>query len=116
MDALHNGLHQFAQALFDLTLWAAIIQFAGALIVTRSVVAATLVLLRTRDTVRARLTVAQGVLWVLSFTLAATLLAAVLVHTWMQILTFAVVVAFCVALKRVFAWEQSRLLAEPGDG
>jgi hypothetical protein len=111
MDALHSGLYQVARSLFDLTLWAAIIQFAGALIVTRSVVIATIVLLRTRDTARARLIVARGVLWVLSFTLAATLLSAALVHTWIQILTLAVVAAFRVALKRVFAWERSRLLA-----
>lgn len=117
MDQLPSGLqptlHHVAQALFDVTLWSALIQFAGALLIMRSVVLGTWLLLRTGDTGRVRLLVADGVLWVLSFTLAATLLNSVLVHTWLQILTFAVIVAFRFLLRRLFAWERARLLALP---
>lgn len=111
MAPLHDALHQVAAALFDLGLWAAIIQLAGAVVVGRSVVAATLILLHTGDTVRARLVVAQGVLWGLNLTLASTLLDTLRLQTWAQILTFAMIVALRIGLWRVFRWERARLLA-----
>ena len=65
-------------------------------------------LLRGAPMERVRVLVANGVLWVLSFTLAATLLNSILVHTWLQTVTFGAIVVCRFLLGRLFRWERAR--------
>ncbi len=113
MAQLHSGLNQLARALFDLALLSALIQLAGALIVVRSVVRGAWMLLHGAPVERVRALVADGVLGALSFTLMATLLNSILVHTWLQVLTFAAIVVFRFVLGRLFRWERARALELP---
>lgn len=87
-----------------------LIEFTGALFIAGYAFAAMLVLATTRDVTRARLMVIEGVLLGLSIKLAATLLRTIELHTWDQILAFASILAMRTLLKRMFVWEQSRLL------
>lgn len=97
------------RAFVDLSLWAATIEFVGALIIVGYVVAALLDLARMRGVKRAQLRVADGVIWGLSFKLAGTLLKTILLHTWEQIFFFIVILTLRTVLKRAFAWEAQRL-------
>ncbi len=94
---------------FDFTLWASIIEFTGALLITAYLLAALFVLLTCRDVTQARLIAADGVITGLSFKLAGTLLKTIELHTWQQILMFASILALRIILKRLFTWEQTRL-------
>ena len=96
-------------SLFDFTFWASIIEFIGGLLIVGYVLAAIYALFRKQGIVHARLLVVDGVLAALSFKLAGTLLKAIVVHTWQQILMFAAIFALRTILKRFFTWERSYL-------
>lgn len=95
--------------LFNFTIWASLIDFAGALLIVGYILAALFALVRTRSITRARLLVADGVLISLSFKLAGTLLKTIELRTWQQILIFCAILALRTALKRFFAWERAHL-------
>jgi uncharacterized membrane protein len=95
--------------IFDFTLWAGIIEFIGALIIVAYLLAALATLLYKREVTKARLIAADGIITSLSFKLAGTLLKTIVLHTWQQILMFAVIFVLRTALKRLFTWEQARL-------
>ncbi len=95
--------------LFNYGLWAAIIEFAGALIIVGYVVAAIVTLLRGGTIAHARLLVADGAIAGLNFKLAGTLLKTIQLHTLQQILIFAAIFALRTILKRVFTWDRIRL-------
>ena len=57
----------------------------------------------------ARLRIAQGVLSALGFSVAGTLLKIIALQTWPQIRLFAFVFVLRTMLKKVFAWEESRI-------
>jgi uncharacterized membrane protein len=96
--------------LFDITLWAALIEFVGALLIIAYILAALLTLLRTRDVQLARLWCgATGAVTGLSFKLAGTLLKTIQLHTWQQIFMFIAIFTLRTLLKRIFTWEQERL-------
>jgi len=90
----------------------AIIEFLGALLIVGYALAALVALVTRRALVQARLLVAEGVLWGLNFKLAGSLLKTIAIHTWQQIVFFAIIFALRTLVKRVFTWEQTRLLAE----
>jgi len=95
--------------LFDVSLWAALIEFVGALLIIGYLLAALLTLLHTREVQLARLQAATGVVTGLSFKLAGTLLKTIQLHTWQQIFMFVAIFTLRIVLKRVFIWEQERL-------
>ncbi len=95
--------------IFDFTLWASIIEFVGGLLIIIYIIAAIIVLFRSKDIVRARLIVADGVITGLSFKLAGTLLKTIVLHTWQQILMFVAIFALRTILKMLFTWERNRL-------
>lgn len=95
--------------IFDFTLWANIIEFVGALLIVIYIIVAIFVLFRSKDIVRARLIVADGVITGLSFKLAGTLLKTIELHTWQQILMFVAIFALRTILKMLFTWERGRL-------
>jgi uncharacterized membrane protein len=97
-------------SLLSIPTWAALIEFGGALIIVGYVAAALLALLRRRGIEYARLLVSDGVLWGLSFKVAASLLKTIELHSWQQIATFAVIFALRTVVKRAFTWERSRLV------
>jgi len=105
-----------ATDLLDLTLWAALIEFVGALLIIGYLLAALLTLLRTRDVQLARLQGATGVVTGLSFKLAATLLKTIQLRTWQQIFLFLAIFTLRTVLKRVFTWEQERLQQKQQEG
>ncbi len=95
--------------IFDFTLWAGIIEFAGGLLIVVYIIVAMIDLIRNKDVIRARLIVADGVITGLSFKLAGTLLKTIVIHTWQQILMFVAIFALRTILGRLFAWERDRL-------
>ena len=100
--------------LLHVDIWAAAIEFLGALLIAGYVLAALVIFARTRDMERLRLTVADGVIAGLNFKLAGTLLKTLLIHTWEQLLIFAVIFILRIVLKRVFTWEADRIRARQG--
>ena len=101
--------------LLDITLWAALIEFVGALFIIGYLLTALLTLLHTRDVQLARLQGATGAVTGLSFKLAGTLLKTIQLHTWQQIFLFVAIFTLRTLLKRVFIWEQERLQQEQGE-
>jgi uncharacterized membrane protein len=97
--------------LLHLDVWAATIEFIGALLIGGYAVAALVTFARTRDVDQMRLTLADGVIVGLDFKLAGTLLKTVLIHTWDQLLFFAAILVLRIALKQVFTWEADRIRA-----
>jgi uncharacterized membrane protein len=95
--------------LFNYLLWASIIEFIGALLIIGYILAALYALLRGRRIISAQQLVADGALAGLNFKLAGTLLKAIVVHSWQQILMFAAIFALRTILKRLFMWEKGRL-------
>ncbi len=93
----------------NFTTWASLIEFVGALLIIAYIVAALIMLARTRDITYARLLVADGVITGLSFKLAGTLLKTLELRTWQQILMFVAIFALRTILKRFFTWERARL-------
>lgn len=101
--------------LAGMALW---IEFGGAVIVVWSIARALLILVRSRaaeDSItRARLAVADGVLWALSFKLAAALLKTIEIRTWNEILAFAAILALRTLVKQVLVWETRHLESRVG--
>jgi uncharacterized membrane protein len=95
--------------IFDFVLWAAIIEFIGALFIIGYLLAALILLLQRRDIRRARLLVADGIIYALSFKVAGSLLKTISLHTWQQIWMFAAILALRTVLKQVFMWERTEL-------
>ncbi len=93
----------------DFSIWIAIIEFVGALIIVGYILVAIVSLFRHKNIARARLIVADGVITGLSFKLAGTLLKTIELHTWQQILMFLAILVLRIVLKRLFTWEQERL-------
>src|SRR6478735_1407739 len=91
------------------TLVASLIEFVGALLISGYMLAALVMLLRTKNIVVARLLVADGIIAGLNFKLAGTLLKMIELHTWRQILMFVAILALRLVLKRLFFWERARL-------
>jgi hypothetical protein len=91
------------------TLLASLIEFIGALFIIGYMLAALVMLVRTRNVVATRLLVADGAIAGLSFKLAGTLVKTIALHTWQQILMFVVIFALRIVLKRLFIWERTRL-------
>jgi len=88
---------------------AASIEFAGALIIACYILVASVELLRSPNQLhRVQPTIAEGVLFALSFDVAATLLKTLALHTWMQFGTFAIVFAIRTIVKRSFRHLGSR--------
>jgi uncharacterized membrane protein len=99
----------FFTSLFNFALWAAIIEFLGTLFIVGYILAALYVLLRWRDLRRARLLVANGIIYALSLKVAASLLKTIELHSWQQISIFAAIFALRVLLKNIFVWETREL-------
>ncbi|WP_017655098.1 DUF1622 domain-containing protein [Fortiea contorta] len=97
--------------LFNFSVWAAIIQLLGAMVIGSYAIAATISLLPNRNVDRARLLIAQGVITSLSLMVAATLLKTIYLRTWKQILIFSVILALRIFLKKLFVWERGQILA-----
>ena len=95
--------------IFDFALWAAIIEFIGALFIVGYLLAALILLLQRRDIRRARLLVTDGIIYALSFKVAGTLLKTISLHTWQQFWMFAAILALRTVLKQVFMWERTEL-------
>ena len=94
---------------FDFVLWATIIEFIGALFIMGYLLVALKLLLQRRDIRRARLLVADGIIYALSFKVAGSLLKTISLHTWQQIWMFAATLALRIVLKQVFMWERTEL-------
>lgn len=88
---------------------AALIEFGGALIVTVYCGLAGIRVLREREPVRARNTVAMGAIMGLNFKLAATLLKTLIAVSGNQVAMLAFVLALRTVLKWTFARERGRL-------
>lgn len=99
----------FANNIFNYLLWASIIEFIGALIIVGYILTALYTLLRGRRIIDAQQIVADGAIAGLNFKLAGTLLKAIVVHSWQQILMFAAIFALRTILKRLFTWEKEKL-------
>jgi predicted membrane-bound dolichyl-phosphate-mannose-protein mannosyltransferase len=99
------------ERLLDFSWWGLALQLAGAVLMTGFVVAALLSLALKHNLERSRLLVAEGVIACLGLMTAATLLRTIGLRTWPQILTFSLVLALRVLLKKLFVWERKRLLA-----
>ena len=96
--------------LFNLSLWAAIVELGGSLIIAGYVAAAMVALVRRRGLPRVQGLVAQGALTGLSVEVAAALLKTIVVHTGEQLAVFAGVFALRTLFKWVFTWERERSL------
>jgi hypothetical protein len=83
----------------------------GAVVITGFVAAALVSLSLGRGVLRARLLVAEGVIGGLGVMTAATLLRAVGLRTWRQILMSALILSLRILLKKLFAWGKRRLIA-----
>jgi hypothetical protein len=91
------------------TLLASLIEFIGAMLIIGYMLAALVMLVRTRNVTATRLLVADGAIAGLSFKLAGTLVKTIELHTWQQILMFVIIFALRIILKRLFTWERTRL-------
>lgn len=93
---------------------ASAIELLAAMVIVVHAVWALAVLLRRQGLDAARLILADGVLAVLGFSLAATLLKVIGLQQWAQIRTFATVFVLRTVLKRVFMTERSQLQQRTG--
>ncbi|GAA4021497.1 hypothetical protein GCM10022631_39590 [Deinococcus rubellus] len=95
---------------------ALVIGAVGSLVLVGYVLAALWTLLRGRNeanTVKARLTIADGALTALNFEVAATLLKTLDLQIWHQIALFVALFALRTLLKRFFTWERRQIAAPP---
>ena len=94
---------------------AVLIEFGGSIVVVVGCLRGLLALVKGRGRhagiVRARLLVADGVIVALGYKTAATLLKTIELQSWSAILMFASILALRTFIKRVLAWEESRLRA-----
>lgn len=88
-----------------------VINLIGAVLIVGYVLAAVVALVRGRSVADARLIVAEGAVFGLSFKLAGTLLKTLELHTWEQTLLLGTVLVLRTVLKRLFTWEKQRLQA-----
>jgi uncharacterized membrane protein len=86
-----------------------VIDLIAALLIVGYVVAALVDLIRGGSVTQARLIVAEGAVFGLSFKLAATLLKTLELHSWDQILMFATVFVLRTILKQLFVWEKQQV-------
>ncbi len=96
-------------SLLDFSNLVALVEFAGGAVIAAYALAALLGPVRTGNVVRARLLVIDGSITGLSIKLAATLLKTIQLHTWQQILAFAVILVLRTGLKAVFNRERTRI-------
>lgn len=98
---------------FSILFWAAAIEFTGGLIIVCYVLAAIWTLIRRQGVnhgiTKARVLVAEGAVWGLSFKVAATLLKTLTIQTWAQFGIFIFVFILRFVVKKVFAGEEARL-------
>ena len=99
--------------LLDFTWWGLALQLASAVVITGFVAVALVSLSLGRGVIRARLLVAEGVIGGLGVMTAATLLRTIGLHTWHQILMFALILLLRILLKKLFVWEKERLSQDP---
>jgi uncharacterized membrane protein len=93
-----------------------LIDLIGGLLVVAYALAGVVALVRTRSLAQARLLVAEGAVFGLSFKTAGTLMKTLELHTWDQIMMFGAVFTLRVVLKQLFVWEKSRVqLPIPGS-
>lgn len=86
--------------LVTFSLWAAMIEFIGALLIITYLLKSLVVLFKTGQVTVARLIVADGIITGLSFKLAGTLLKTIELRSWRQIAMFAAIFVLRTALKR----------------
>jgi len=103
----------FSLPLPDFSWWGLALQLGGASVIAAFVAAAGVALGLGQGLSRARLLVAEGVIAGLGVMTAATLLRTIVLHTWRQILMFALVLFLRLLLKKLFVWEKKQLLANP---
>jgi hypothetical protein len=95
--------------------WLGLLLQLGASIVIAAFVATSLVALTFgRGVLRARFLVAEGVIGGLGVMTAATLLRTIGLHTWREIITFALILSLRIVLKKLFVWEKQRLSTTAG--
>jgi uncharacterized membrane protein len=87
-----------------------LIEFGGSVAIVGAVLRALWALARTGSIDRARLLVIDGILWGLGFKLAATLLKTLDLHSWQQILIFALILALRTLVKQVALWQRRHLV------
>ncbi len=85
------------------------VELSSNLVLFGYIVAALLALLRGADLLRARLLVADGILFALNLKVVATLLRTMELTTWSQIGLFVAVFVLRTALKRAITWERTQL-------
>jgi uncharacterized membrane protein len=94
-------------------IFAAAIEFAGAIIITFAAVGAIMLLIRQRSIGQAKTHMATGAITGLDFKLAATLLKALTLLSWKSIGMFAAIYAIRFTLKQAFSREQKNSLSTP---
>lgn len=98
----------------DFSQWALAVQGLGGLVLGVHLGGSMWVVIRRMDAARARLLIARGTLAALGFMVPASILRTLVVHTWEQIFALTLLLCLRVSLKRLFAWEEKRLLAGIG--
>lgn len=93
---------------------AAVIEFAGALIIAVHAGRGLWALAHRRSVRQARGLVLSGCISGLELKLGATLLKTLLLTSWPQIMTFVTVLILRTLLKQLFLWEQRQLDASAG--
>ncbi len=97
--------------LLDFGSWAAAIQALSGAVLAGYVAAAMTGPVLRGDVDRARLLVAEGVIGALGLMLPATILRTLVLRSWEQLLSLAMVLAMRIVVKRFFVWEKSRFSA-----
>lgn len=103
-------------SLLQVPVWIALIEFGAALMIVGYCVAALGALLLGRGIVQVRLLVAEGVLWGLSFKVAAALLKTLTLRTWEQLAFFVIILGLRILVKWVLTWERARLVRHEASG
>lgn len=93
----------------SLTLAARAVQVVSTVIILGAAVAGLVQLIRRRDVIDARLTIASGVTTALSFQVCATLLTTVELRSWDEIGKFSAIFALRTIVGRLFTLERERL-------
>jgi hypothetical protein len=99
--------------LLDFSWWGLALQLASAVVITGFVAVALVSVSLGRGVIRARLLVVEGVIGGLGVMTAATLLRAIGLRTWHQILMFSLTLFLRILLKKLFVWERQRLIQNP---
>ncbi len=91
-----------------------LVDAVSAVVIGYYVAAALATAVRGQGSDAARLKIAEGVLAALGFSVAGSLLKIIALQTWPQIRLFAFVFVLRTLLKRVFGWEEKRIVARAG--